>query len=72
MTLVLVDAYEYAGEFVDGSAGEELDPTRALLPCEVDAARRRVYLPRRYFELRRRMTEGEAEEAMRTYETEES
>ncbi len=51
------DAYEFARD-----AGEGDDPTETLWPCELEAARRGVFLPTLYFERRRNSTEAECEE----------
>lgn len=59
-TLCLMDAYAFAREHGD-------DPTGSLLACELEAARDDVMLPRRYFELRPRMHEHQAEAAVASY-----
>jgi len=59
--LCLVDAYEDAME----AKGD--DPTDVLLPAETEAARDRVYLPRRYFERRSGSQEHELEEVIASY-----
>jgi len=59
--LCLVDSYESAMEH------EGDDPTGVLLPAETEAARDRVYLPRRYFERRDGSQEHELEEVIASY-----
>jgi hypothetical protein len=54
------DAYDFAGEH-----GE--DWTESLFPCEVEAAKDGVYLPRRYWERRSHSAEHELEAAVAEY-----
>ena len=58
--LCLYDAYEFARQSGVDFSGE-------LHPGELDAARRDVSLPLRYFERRAGSTEGELEEAIASY-----